>query len=302
MTLAEVDHPQIARPGRRLLWVLAWLGLAGALLAPDTGRAQSLEEALATAYSTNPTLLSARAQLKAVNEGVPQELSNWRPQVTVNASAGKKRIEPDGPGSAGNENLTPLSAGVNVTQPLYRGGRTVAGTRRAEADVLAERENLKSSEQDVLLDAATSYMDVWRNQSVLELNINNGVGYDIITDQPWVELDASLGLAYQYTKFVSVREGSNVDHDAAVSLNTNLNFDFARGIEWDNLYRLQVAVTNIGNTSHHDFSVLSFEIWGPLDLDISLTWDRTQTPVENSEGETPVPDDLRLSVGLGIDF
>ena len=173
MTLAEVDHPQIARPGRRLLWVLAWLGLAGALLAPDTGRAQSLEEALATAYSTNPTLLSARAQLKAVNEGVPQELSNWRPRVTVNASAGKKRIEPDGPGSAGNENLTPLSAGVNVTQPLYRGGRTVAGTRRAEADVLAERENLKSSEQDVLLDAATSYMDVWRNQSVLELNINN---------------------------------------------------------------------------------------------------------------------------------
>ncbi len=173
MTFAEVRQPQIARPGSRLLWGLAWLALAGALLVPDTGQAQSLEEALATAYSTNPTLLSARAQLKAVNEGVPQELSNWRPRVTVNASAGKQRDEPDGPAGAGNQNLTPRTAGINVTQSLYRGGRTVAGTKRAEADVLAERENLKSIEQDVLLNAATSYMNVWRDQSVLDLTINN---------------------------------------------------------------------------------------------------------------------------------
>jgi TolC family type I secretion outer membrane protein len=60
-----------------------------------------------------------------------------------------------------------------VEQSLYRGGRTVAGTRRAEASVLAERQVLTSVEQDVLLSAATSYMDVWRDQSVLQLNVSN---------------------------------------------------------------------------------------------------------------------------------
>ncbi len=173
MTLAESYQPQNAPLGRRFLWGLAWLGLAWALLPPGTGYAQDLDEALATAYTTNPTLLAARARLRAVNEGVPQELSNWRPRVTVTASAGKQRTEPGGSLGGGNQNLTPVTAGIIVTQPLYRGGRTLAGTKRAKADVLAERENVKSIEQSVLLSAATSYMDVWRDQSVLGLNINN---------------------------------------------------------------------------------------------------------------------------------
>jgi len=60
-----------------------------------------------------------------------------------------------------------------VQQPLYRGGRTVAGTRRAENDIRAERQRLKSTEQDVLFDGAASYMDVWRDEAVLRLTINN---------------------------------------------------------------------------------------------------------------------------------
>jgi TolC family type I secretion outer membrane protein len=149
------------------------LGLAGALLGVAPAAGQSLEESLATAYTTNPSLLAARARLKAVNEGVPQELSNWRPRVTVNASAGKQRTESDGPLNVTTQKTTPLTAELGVEQSLYRGGRTVAGTRRAEASVLAERQVLTSVEQDVLLSAATSYMDVWRDQSVLQLNVSN---------------------------------------------------------------------------------------------------------------------------------
>ncbi len=136
-------------------------------------QAQTLEEALATAYTTNPTILAARAQLKAVNEEVPQELSNWRPLVTVTGSAGYQRTDTEGTFSAGTQDLLPRQVTVGITQSLYRGGRTEAGTRRAEADVRAERAGLLDTEQTVLLGAATSYMDVWRDQSVLRLNINN---------------------------------------------------------------------------------------------------------------------------------
>lgn len=134
--------------------------------------AQSLEEALIQAYQSNPTLSAARAQLRATNERVPQALSGWRPTVEAQGSGGKA-IDDDVRPVAGDEGRSPASADLTVTQPLYRGGRTVAGTERAENEVLAERSRLASTEQDVLVAAVTAYADVWRDQSVLELNINN---------------------------------------------------------------------------------------------------------------------------------
>jgi len=132
--------------------------------------AQTLVEALADAYTTNPTLSASRAELRAVNEGVPQALANWRPAVFVTGSAGKARIDVDGSGA---ETLTPLEATATVIQPLYRGGRTVAATARAEQDVLAQRAALDSVEQSVLQRAVTAYMNVWSAQSVVGFTESN---------------------------------------------------------------------------------------------------------------------------------
>ncbi|MFQ5776199.1 MAG: TolC family outer membrane protein [Kiloniellaceae bacterium] len=147
------------------------LGVWSACVAP--ARAQSLTEALAAAYTTNPTLRAARAELRAVNEGVPQALSNWRPDVTVSASGGKQNFETETSFFSAQQNTTPLEAAVTLTQPVYRGGRTIAGTQAAENDVRAQRASLTTVEQSVLLDAATAYMDVWRDQAVIEFNLSN---------------------------------------------------------------------------------------------------------------------------------
>src|SRR3546814_14855056 len=53
------------------------------------------------------------------------------------------------------------------------GGRTVADTERAESAVLAERARLEQREQNVLLAGANAYMNVLRDQAVLDLNVNN---------------------------------------------------------------------------------------------------------------------------------
>lgn len=147
--------------------------LAYQVLTPVSLQAQTLNEALAQAYDTNPTLRAARAALRSVNENVPQELSNWRPNVTAGSSAGKRRSEVDGDAADRTDTLTPFTANIDVTQPIYRGGRTEAGIERAENEVKAQREILRSTEQSILLNAATSYTDVWRDQAVLRLNINN---------------------------------------------------------------------------------------------------------------------------------
>ncbi|WP_254434929.1 TolC family outer membrane protein [Magnetospirillum sp. UT-4] len=142
-----------------------------------TARAETLEDVLVSAYTTNPSLLARRAQLKATDEGVPQALSNWRPTVTFTGEYGRGRYETNANTSASaqgrEQGRTSRSNTLTISQPLYRGGRTVAATRAAEADVLANRADLQVREQTVLLNAATAFLDVARDETVLQLNINN---------------------------------------------------------------------------------------------------------------------------------
>jgi TolC family type I secretion outer membrane protein len=134
--------------------------------------AASLYEALAAAYSTNPTLEAARAQLRATDEGVPQVLSEWRPSVVGTAQGGHEWDDQHKP-LALQQETNPHSFGVTVTQPVFDGFHTVAGTSQAENLVEAGRAQLTSTEQAVLLAAVTAYMNVVRDTALLDLNRNN---------------------------------------------------------------------------------------------------------------------------------
>jgi len=132
--------------------------------------AETLQDALAAAYLNNPVLSASRAQLRSVDENVPQALSGWRPVVTVTGSVGKGEFDTS---IVTEQNLTPKVATLDLNQPLYRGGRTVAATRQAEAQVQAGREQLRGSERDVLLAAVTAYLDVVRDGVRVGLTRNN---------------------------------------------------------------------------------------------------------------------------------
>ena len=142
---------------------------------------ETLEQALVAAYTTNPTLLAERAKLRATDEQVPQALANWRPTVTVTGDVGRSDVTARELLYVQNTVLSASSTlinsseqmAVNISQPLYRGGRTVAQTRQAEATVEAERALLRSTEQTVLLNVITAYMNVVETKALLELAINN---------------------------------------------------------------------------------------------------------------------------------
>jgi TolC family type I secretion outer membrane protein len=165
----------MARNSRRSGGILG-ASLGSALLLALSGQpvgAQSLEEALANAYVSNPTIESQRAQLRATDELVPQALSGYRPTVEADADAGYSRSSSRAGSREINSNLAQRGVDLSVVQPLYSGGRTQAGTKRAEALVEAQRADLLSTEQSVLLDGATAYLDVVRDQAVVDLNVNN---------------------------------------------------------------------------------------------------------------------------------
>src|SRR5215468_696008 len=158
----------------RLLAGTAVLVALGLSLCAASASAETLNEALATAYANNPTLQAARAQLRQVDEAVPQALSNWRPTVEAEGSIGKEWEQSTFRGANDKANSRePKSATLTLTQPIYRGGRTVAQRDQAENLVSAGRADLWTVEQQVLLQAVTAYVDVLRDLRVLDLTKNN---------------------------------------------------------------------------------------------------------------------------------
>lgn len=133
--------------------------------------AESLQEALSSAYLFNPTLKAARAQLRATDEEVPRAKSGYRPTVIGEVTQGYDYVDPNVPGAS--EDTYPRSYSVTLNQPIFRGFQTVNAVKGAEALVEAGREDLRLSEQNVLLSAVTAYVDVVRDQAILNLRQNN---------------------------------------------------------------------------------------------------------------------------------
>jgi len=147
--------------------------VASCVIAVSMGpaRADTLVEALIQAYQNNPTIQAQRASLRATDEGVPQALSGYRPNVEIVGDGGYAAY--NGDSYDGTQSGAEYSANLRVTQNVYAGGGTVADVRRAENTVKAERARLDSTEQLVLLDAVRAYMNLFSDEAVLRLNINN---------------------------------------------------------------------------------------------------------------------------------
>ncbi len=151
----------------------AALVLALGVVTGPAVNAQSLQQALTQTYRTNPQLDAARATLRATDETVALANSTHRPTVSGSASAGWTRADTQPVTAGGAGELHPRQFGVSIAQPLFRGFQSLNQVRIAEASVRAGRETLRSTEQAVLLAAATAYMDVVRDQAILKLREGN---------------------------------------------------------------------------------------------------------------------------------
>lgn len=177
--MSEPTQPAISKPARLLRRLSGrFAGLAaGALAVVSLGAApagaQTLTEALAYAYNTNPQLLAQRALLRQTDEGVPQALSNWRPTVTFTGEAGYNRGSVnEGTGDIFSSFET-RELDLRLTQPVYRGGRTEAQTRQAVNLVQAARAQTFAVETTVFQAVAQAFFDTFRDQTLVEVNRNN---------------------------------------------------------------------------------------------------------------------------------
>jgi len=171
------------RAAARLVLAIAGIGMACSEVAADT-----LEWALVQAYQNNPSLNAQRAALRATDENVPQALSGYRPKLSVTANAGVnyERATSEFPSGGAliinqfSQTFISRSIGATATQTLFNGFQTANRTRQAESQVMGARETLRVTEQQVLLDAATAYMNLLRDEAILALNRSN---VEVLTEQ-----------------------------------------------------------------------------------------------------------------------
>jgi outer membrane protein len=166
-------------PGRPCLFaraarvaLIATTALTGAAI--HGARADTLEGALALAYRNNPQINAQRAATRATDESVPVALSGYRPQVRATAQIAEQYIDSLSKGSIKQVGtIGTATYGLTTTQTLFNGLQTASRTRLAEGQVFGQRELLRTTEQTILLNGATAYMNLLRDGALLELQRNN---------------------------------------------------------------------------------------------------------------------------------
>ena len=139
---------------------------------------ETLQDALATVYRTNPRLLGERARLREVDENYIQARAQGRPQLSLGGEASYTTTRtPESTSffgiSGGTESGTPYSAQLSLVQPIYQGGRIRALRKQAKASILAARAGLENAENNIFLATANAYVDVLRDEATADIRRNN---------------------------------------------------------------------------------------------------------------------------------
>ena len=191
MNLNKATHRQnFKRLPSRYGRVSAIALAAFCILSPlASAQAETLGSALASAYRYNPRIDAERARLRATDESVPQARSGYLPRINgsaeVNIQDVRSRLRDEdangfsstlgtiSSGTRSGDTIYPRSYGVTLQQNLFNGFRTSNTVAEAESNVRAGRETLRDIERQVLLEAATAYMDVVRDKAIVGLQENN---------------------------------------------------------------------------------------------------------------------------------
>ena len=156
--------------------------LAGslALVLSSSVSAESISRALARAYLSNPDINQQRANVRSVDENIPRATSGYYPKVNATGNVGYEYLysrasvtNPAVRPSGIKYDSVPRGYGVNLSQTVFDGFRTFNSVRQAESQTFGARESLRTTEQNILLQGATFYMNVLRDSAIVNLRNSN---------------------------------------------------------------------------------------------------------------------------------
>lgn len=161
----------------RLSFSLGLLAVSFTALS-SASAAEDFTGALVSAYQNNPRLMAERARVREVDENYVQAQAAGRVNASIAGSYGRTLTEIEsqsffGGTSVSDDWLTPRTGQLSVVKPLYQGGRVKGLKAQAKAGILSARQGLRNTEQNILLSAATAYLDVLRDEETARIRRNN---------------------------------------------------------------------------------------------------------------------------------
>ncbi len=129
--------------------------------------AETLRDALVQAYETNPTLTGARAGQKAVDENVNIAKASGLPSASATASYSENFPRSNGTNFTADRLF---NVGLSGSVPLYTGGAVGNNIAAADTRVKASLANLRATESAIFSSVVGAYMDVIRDEAVVDLN------------------------------------------------------------------------------------------------------------------------------------
>ncbi len=160
-----------------------WWLMAGILASTLTfglggdAEAQTLREALRKTQRTHPSIKAGKFATQAARENINQARAGWKPQVSVSAS---KTLSWSDSSITRQRVTVPSSLTIQLTKPLYDGGRNRQEIKQAQAGVGASRQEGLAAEQTTLFNAVQAYMNVLRDRKILAQRRNN---VSVLTEQ-----------------------------------------------------------------------------------------------------------------------
>lgn len=139
-----------------------------ALAAAPAVHAQSLSEALTSAYNNSGLLEQNRALLRAADEGVAQSVAATLPVINWSLSATSTRVA-----AATTTTTNSANARISGSLTLYDGGVGDLGVEAQKEIVLGTRQALRGIEQDILLRAVQAYTNVLSAREFVQLRESN---------------------------------------------------------------------------------------------------------------------------------
>jgi outer membrane protein len=128
---------------------------------PLPGLPSSAAEAVATALDNNPDLIAARERAKASGFDIDIAGASRLPRVSLFTGGDYTNylgtLGSPTPGVNLPQSSTGVQAGVQVSVPIFQGGRPAALQRQAQARSAAAQENVIAAERDVIAQVRSAY-------------------------------------------------------------------------------------------------------------------------------------------------
>ncbi len=243
---------------------------------------------------------STRGQVLSLTAGVPKERNFWRGKIGAGLNV-----------RTGNTEQTEFNANASFMRrtPINRVSFDYLGNFSENQSVtLADNQRANAGWNRFLsrkFYISPVYGEFFRDpfQNIARRwTIGTGAGYQII-DSSKIGWSVDAGIAYQRTNFDDVTEGESTAADTPAFLGgTKYNNEITKWMDYFFEYSFQIVNQESGTYIHHLQTGFEFDIFSDFDFDVSVVWDRTQDPREDSDGTVPKQNDLRTIFGVSYTF